>query len=222
MCEEVTASRWRSGRTPRVGGVDGEHGGAGADAAALGLRDHLVRPGAQRAHARVLEHARAGARSRGRAARARAAPGARWRRRARRHARRNSGEAQRSATAARSRPASLSVGARGAGRIEQPVQHLVLGLGGGGEQEAARREPGVDALAPRTRRRSAATLSSEARAAASARSAPKRSTRSGRFVHSVSAKPPLRPLGPWPHTSASSSATLAPRCSSCHAVHRPA
>ena len=68
----------------------------------------------------------------------------------------------------------------------------------------------------------ARTLSSEARAAASARSGPKRSTRSGRFVHSVSAKPPLRPLGPCPQTAASSSATLAPRRRSCHAVHRPA
>ena len=68
----------------------------------------------------------------------------------------------------------------------------------------------------------AATLSDDARAAASARSRPKRSTRSGRFVHSVSQKPPLRPLGPCPQTSASSTVTLAPRSSSCQAVHRPA
>jgi hypothetical protein len=68
----------------------------------------------------------------------------------------------------------------------------------------------------------ALTLSDEASAAASARSGPKRSTSSGRLLHSVSQKPPLRPLGPWPQTSASSTTTLAPRPSSCHAVQSPA
>ena len=50
-----------------------------------------------------------------------------------------------------------------------------------------------------------ATLSADARQTSSARSRPKRSTSDGRCVHSVSQKPPLRPLGPWPHSSASSS-----------------
>ena len=68
----------------------------------------------------------------------------------------------------------------------------------------------------------ARTLSDDASHAASARSSPKRSRSDGRFDHSVSQKPPLRPLGPWPHTSASSSTTRAPRSARFHAVHMPA
>ena len=41
------------------------------------------------------------------------------------------------------------------------------------------------------------------------------------LIQSDSQKPPLRPLGPWPHTAPSSSATLAPSSSRCHAVHMP-
>ena len=67
----------------------------------------------------------------------------------------------------------------------------------------------------------ASTLSEDAWAAASARSAPKPAISSGRLLHSVSQKPPLRPLGPCPHKSASSSATRAPRSRSCHAVQSP-
>ena len=69
----------------------------------------------------------------------------------------------------------------------------------------------------------ARTLSDDASHAASARSSPKRSRSDGRFDHSVSQNPPLRPLGPWPQTSASSTTTRASgaRSSSCHAVHMP-
>ena len=56
----------------------------------------------------------------------------------------------------------------------------------------------------------------------------RRRRRSGRAApaalsHSDSQNPPLRPLGPWPQTSPSSSATRAPGSASsrCHAVHRP-
>ena len=41
-----------------------------------------------------------------------------------------------------------------------------------------------------------ATLSEDAWQTSSARSRPKRAARDGRCVHSVSQKPPLRPLGP--------------------------
>ncbi len=69
----------------------------------------------------------------------------------------------------------------------------------------------------------ARTLSDDARHAASARSGPKRSARSGRLVQSVSQNPPLRPLGPYPQTSASSSTIRASgaRSSRCQAVHMP-
>ena len=68
----------------------------------------------------------------------------------------------------------------------------------------------------------ARTLSDDASHAASARSSPNRSRSDGRFDHSVSQKPPLRPLGPCPQTSASSSTTRAPRSSRFQAVHMPA
>ena len=69
----------------------------------------------------------------------------------------------------------------------------------------------------------ARTLADDASHAASARSAPKRSISDGSDVHSVSQNPPLRPLGPWPHTSASSSTTRqsGARSRSCQAVHMP-
>ena len=67
----------------------------------------------------------------------------------------------------------------------------------------------------------ASTLSVEALQTSIARSRPKRSTSEGRCVHSVSQKPPLRPLGPWPQTSASSTTTDAPRSRSCQAAHNP-
>ena len=70
----------------------------------------------------------------------------------------------------------------------------------------------------------ARTLSDEARQTASARSSSSRSRSAGRFDQKVSTKPPLRPLGPCPQRSASSSTMRADgsRSSTCHAVHMPA
>ncbi len=69
----------------------------------------------------------------------------------------------------------------------------------------------------------ALALADDASHAASARSGPNRSRSDGSDVHSVSQKPPLRPLGPCPQMSASSTTTRqsGARSSSCQAVHMP-
>ena len=203
MCEEVTERRARSGADAARGGVDGQHRGAGPHAAAGRLGDAPRRArDVQRAHPRVLVDTSApAARSPGRAGRAPAAPAARWRRRARTAPRRKRGESQR----ARTRPrverlrrarAARRRGSRRAtrrGRARSRPSRSPRGVNQASTPCSSHHAPIARRSRPTRGRPS------------SARSRPKRSTSDGRCVHSVSQKPPLRPLGPCPHTSASSS-----------------
>ena len=146
--------------------------------------------------------------------------------------RRAAGRRRRRETAAsRSAPrTSASVSGRqasGSPSSSQAARHLAPGavIGGGGRdlQVSGPAKPGVDALllapaadAPRPRRRAA-------RATSSAAASPKRLRRAGRLNHISFTKPPLRPLGPAPQRSASTSTTRASGSSSDtnHAVHMP-
>ena len=84
MCDEVTDSRARSGRTPRVAALTASTAAPARTRAAVGLGDHLARTvHPQRAHARVLVDRHARSRSGAAAARAPAGRAARSRRRAR-------------------------------------------------------------------------------------------------------------------------------------------
>ena len=219
MCEDVTESRERSGRTPRVAALRASTAAPArtrADAVSATTspgpltrsartrecswmaRPRSMQPAPQaereprRLHGRVVgdEHAAAEAR--------RVAAGAdggdrRARAPARAARRRGSRRAwrprPRSSTPSRSRAART--------RRRRP------------RTRTSRRSRARWPTTPRTRRAPARRRS--ARAA------------TGIDVHSVSQKPPLRPLGPWPQTSASSSTTRqsGARSSSCHAVHMP-
>ncbi len=68
---------------------------------------------------------------------------------------------------------------------------------------------------------SAPTASAEACPTASARSRPNRSSSTVSWSQRELTKPPFRPLGPWPHTSRSSTTTSAPASAACQAVQRP-
>ena len=136
MCDEVTASRRRSGRTPRVAALSASTA-APARTRPPSVSATTSAPVAQRAHARVLEDAHAALEQ------AVAQPEREPRRLHRRVAGREHRAAEPRRVAAGGRRGAVEVGELrrrpgGARGLEQPVEHGVLGLRGGGEHEPRR------------------------------------------------------------------------------------
>ncbi len=118
--------------------------------------------------------------------------------------RRKSGESQRALTPA----ASSSTTRSGAPRAAAAATALVPTASNAGAVDT-HRYPDWSNQASTSWSRHHAPMSPTARLEASRRAragpSPKRSRRGSALIHSDSQKPPLRPLGPWPHTPPSSS-----------------
>ncbi len=134
---------------------------------------------------------------------------------------RSTGEAQRACTAAAS-TASASSGAPIAAQASATARPAPSWAGAAESTSWPARR--YQASTPWASHHSpiARTESPEARPSASAAASPKRSRTRGAECQRLSTNPPLRPDGPWPQRSPSSSTTSAPRSASSHAVHIPA
>ena len=207
MCDEVTVRRERSARQRARGRADRQHGGAGAHAAAVGLGGHAgARPRAGRT--------RASARRRRAAldqppAQAEREAGGLQRGEVRHAARRRGRPARRSARAPRPRQLHARARARPAPprprrRPGRPRRTPAPSTRTGSPTGRTRR--------PRPRSRHQAPTRGD-RLAGGVQQRPRadrrRSARAGTAPTATcdSQKPPLRPLGPWPQTPPSSSAT---------------
>ena len=208
-------------------GADRQHRRAGAHVAA-GRSRRSPRRRSRCAGDASAGRARASARRRARrarsgavAGRARAAPGGASRSRGSARRGETRGEAQRSRTCSAGQDAARAPGRRARRRPRpprgRPRRTRAPSRRTRSRTGRTRRRP------PRrgTSRRSPTPPRSTRRAAPRAGASPKRSRSAGADSHIDSQKPPLRPLGPWPHTPASSSATRAPASSRSQAVHMP-
>ena len=135
---------------------------------------------------------------------------------------RNAGEAHR-ADDLLARQRHRLLGSPGlAARLDDLVPVADLCLARRDLERAGGAVPGVDPFASH-QAPIPCTARSDARHTSTARTVPTRSRRIGRSSHSVETKPPLRPLGPWPASAASSTTTFSPGSSvfSCSAVQSP-
>ena len=204
----------------------GQHGRAGPHPAAGGLGHHSgsapvpARQGAQRAHVRALEHGHAALDQ---------AP-AQPEREARGVQRGEVGHAHAAAKQRRGAGAAHLVGAQREdalgraqlrGGLDRGPAHVVERGGGGDADVAGLVEPGVHVLGVRHQSPISVTAALEASSRARAPASPKRRRSAAADSHIDSQKPPFRPLGPWPQTPASSSATRAPASTRSQAVQSP-
>ena len=213
----ASASRWPA--NPAAAALTASTAVPARIRAAVGVGDRVA---AEPAHAACARGGARRARAAGGAARARGVPAARSpRASSSTPPPRKSGEAQ------RRRTSSSSIGTASFGRADARGTPRR----GRPSRRPGRRTWRRSSSAPRrTRRRPPAfrtTRRSRARRARThgrhrrARVSPTRSRSVGRSSQSVETKPPLRPLGPWPHRSASTTTTSASGSSSLQVPGRP-